>query len=105
MDGSTCPCLGLLSTSRGRLLVVVWAGDGGPGRLNRQPSLRADLASRTAILSTFRVRNFMRLCVTFPQQPLSLHPLLIFYQKPPSPPHQLGLRPVSSNTRRALSLD
>src|SRR2546425_10705821 len=43
MDGSTCPCLGLLSTSRGGLLVVVWAGDGGPGKLNRQPSLRADL--------------------------------------------------------------
>src|SRR2546425_9819424 len=69
MDGSTCPCLGLLSTSRGRLLVVVGAGDGAPGKLNRQPSLRADLASRTPTLSTFPIRNFMRLCVACPTTP------------------------------------
>jgi len=46
--------------------VVVWADDGGPGKLHRQPSLPVDLASRTAALSTFPIRNFMRWCVAFP---------------------------------------
>src|SRR5712691_9760171 len=63
----------------------------------------ADLASRTITLSVFPLKNLLRLCFAFPQQPLPLHPPLIVCQKPPSPPHQLGLHHVSSNTRRALS--
>ena len=31
--------MGPVQRSRGLLLVVVWAGDGGPGKLDRQPSL------------------------------------------------------------------
>ena len=40
-------CLGLVQTSRGLLLVVVWAGDGGPGQLARQPSLLIRVSPQT----------------------------------------------------------